>query len=721
MTNSTHYPMYSSTSVLRRYTPPTCTLEIVAKGSPLSRWVGRPVLKRLQFVLSFDDPRVPEEKRVTVRGDQTQLEALREVVQDYVQDFLGQSPDRLNASFLAPSPNDQSELSDTNTESTNGSGDTTATLEIPQHHTPGREEGSITLSSHPLDSSFAATDSPELELGEKETSANGTPISRHEVTGIYLQPNGLLFHDLFLGSLATEQLGPVIHLSLLQLFDLATALDEYAAELEILPTLNRPALGKTPPFWASIAAIALVTVGVATAAVKLLDRKTSHPEIPATAVNPQPNPTEQPQIAAVPSPGPTPGVPTPPLSSSQTLPALPPSASNLSPSPSVTLPPGSGLAPSTGVTPPAASTIPPSAGVTPPVASTLPPSAGVTPPAASTLPPGPSATASQPEQYKLPLNSAVPQQGNGGPTASQKPPDNRTEVRINPSETLQRQESTQPQTPKQSAVTAPPPPKPNPTTPLQAATSPTAQRQETRSVPSPNQSAARIASAPAVVPKSRPTPEVTPPPAQPSSRITPPPAQPSPRITPPPTQELPRVTPPPTQELPRITPLPTQEFSAITPPPIQDFPPITPPPAQESSPPAVAPTQSADVKPPVAARTATTAPQPTPSNSPTQGSSSTSLFDTIPQVAEAKSYFQNRWQPPTSLKQRLEYSLALNPDGSIRQIIPLGQVAETYLDRTEMPLVGETFVSPIEGKRSPKIRVVLSPDGKVDTFLESLN
>ncbi|MCL1474956.1 DUF4335 domain-containing protein [Argonema antarcticum] len=695
--------MYSSTSVLRRYTPPTCTLEIVAKGSPLSRWVGRTVLKRLQFVLSFDDPRVPEEKRVSVRGDQTQLEALCEVVQGYVQDFLEQSPDRLNASFLAPSPNDQSELSDTNGESTNGSGDTNAEMEMPPHHTPGSEEGSIALSSHPLDSDSTATNSPELELGEKETSANGTPFSRHEVTGIYLQPNGLLFHDLFLSSLATEQLGPVIHLSLLQLFDLATALDEYAAELEILPTLNRPALGKTPPFWASIAAIALVTVGVTTAAVKLLDRKTSNPEIPATAVNPEPNPTEQPQIAAVPLPQPTPGVPTPPLSSSQTLPALPPSASNLSPNPSVTLPPGSGLAPSPGVMPSAASTVPPSPGVTPPAASTVPPSPGVTPPAASTLPPGPSSTASKPEQYKLPLNSAPPQPGSGGPTTSPKPPDNQTEVRINPSETLQRQESTQPQTLKQPAATAPPPPKPNPTPPLQATTSPTAQRQESSDLPSTNQSAARIASAPAVVTKSRPTPEVIPPTAQSSPRITPPPAQP-----------IPRITPPPTQEIPPIAILPTQEFPSITPPPIQELPPITPPPAQESFPVAAAPTQSADVKPPVAARSGTPAPPPTPS-------SSTSLFDTIPQVAEAKSYFQNRWQPPTSLKQRLEYSLALNPDGSIRQIIPLGQVAETYLDRTEMPLVGETFVSPIEGKRSPKIRVVLSPDGKVDTFLESLD
>jgi hypothetical protein len=58
-----------SNSVLRRYTPPTCTLEVVAKSSPLSRWVGQSLMKDLRFELRFDDPRQPEEKRVTIRGN----------------------------------------------------------------------------------------------------------------------------------------------------------------------------------------------------------------------------------------------------------------------------------------------------------------------------------------------------------------------------------------------------------------------------------------------------------------------------------------------------------------------------------------------------------------------------------------------------------------------------------------------------------------------------
>jgi hypothetical protein len=95
----------------------------------------------------------------------------------------------------------------------------------------------------------------------------------------------------------------------------------------------------------------------------------------------------------------------------------------------------------------------------------------------------------------------------------------------------------------------------------------------------------------------------------------------------------------------------------------------------------------------------------------------TSLLDTIPQVSEAREYFQQRWQPPNNLKQTLEYRLVLNSDGSIGRIMPLGGAAKIYLDRTNMPLLGESFVSAPEQK-NPQIRLVLSPDGTVRTFLE---
>jgi hypothetical protein len=94
------------------------------------------------------------------------------------------------------------------------------------------------------------------------------------------------------------------------------------------------------------------------------------------------------------------------------------------------------------------------------------------------------------------------------------------------------------------------------------------------------------------------------------------------------------------------------------------------------------------------------------------------LSDTIPQVAEARSYFEQRWKPPSGLTQTLEYSLSLNPDGSIQRILPLGKAAGDFIDRTNMPLPGEPFVSPVQGTGNPRIRLVLTPDGKVQTFLD---
>jgi hypothetical protein len=73
------------------------------------------------------------------------------------------------------------------------------------------------------------------------------------------------------------------------------------------------------------------------------------------------------------------------------------------------------------------------------------------------------------------------------------------------------------------------------------------------------------------------------------------------------------------------------------------------------------------------------------------------------------------------LTQTLEYYLVLNGDGSIQRIIPLGQAAGKYIDVTSMPLPGEPFVSGISGGRNPKIRVVFTPDGKVDSFLDQAN
>ncbi len=148
-----------SNSVIRRYTPPTCTLEVLAQDSPLSRWMGKTVLKQLSFELRFDDPRLPEESRLPIRGDRDQLEALCDAVTSYVQEFLHQSPESFWFSFAGPQ--DSSKVADDS--------------QLTDFQPSSLPATTKTLQSFP----------PHL------------PQSK-----IYLEPSSYLSHKLFLGSLA---------------------------------------------------------------------------------------------------------------------------------------------------------------------------------------------------------------------------------------------------------------------------------------------------------------------------------------------------------------------------------------------------------------------------------------------------------------------------------------------------------------------------------------
>ncbi|NET52622.1 MAG: DUF4335 domain-containing protein [Merismopedia sp. SIO2A8] len=56
-------------SVFRRYTPPTCTLELKGERSPLSVWSDRPIVKHIRFTLSIDGPHRQENERVSLQGN----------------------------------------------------------------------------------------------------------------------------------------------------------------------------------------------------------------------------------------------------------------------------------------------------------------------------------------------------------------------------------------------------------------------------------------------------------------------------------------------------------------------------------------------------------------------------------------------------------------------------------------------------------------------------
>lgn len=455
-----------SHSVLRRYTPPTCTLEILGKRSPLSRWMAQPALKDLRFRLSLDDPKLSKEEWVELRGDRVQLEDLAEAVSTYVQQLLEQPQ--------------------------------TSLARI------GKVSNSDTIAVLPQ------------TMEQRAIVKAGQP----NVSEIFLRSNGLLNHDLMLGSLANEATDSVVRLSTLQLFDLANALDDYSTEIVALPNLQepRPNWVKSSPAWAQIAAVCLVVVGLSTSVAKLLDHSlTSSP----TATSQGASSSDQ-QIANQ----------IPPAAVDN---AAPPAASNQK------LPPPPPLGSTTPGTPGMPKVI---------VPSTIPSNPGVS----NTLPQKPGASSSR---------------GTGSPDT----------IALNP--------GVQRQAPSTFAAPAP------------AALKPEL---------GDNAVAKRSANS-----------------AESS-----------------------------------------QELSAGSAP------------------------QAAD----------------------------SSAFDTMPQVAEARRYFQQRWNPPQGLTQTLEYTLVVSPNGSIQQIVPLGQASGDYVDRTNIPLVGEPFVAPIQGGRTARIRLVLSPDGKVQTFLE---
>lgn len=509
------------TAVLRRYTPPTCTLEIAAAGSALSRWTDRTVLKNLRFHLSFDDPKLSPDQQITVSGDQTQLEALSEVVSAYVQSLLHTAPDQVR--WEAPLQLDVSPtaLTDANPTASNStvSNHPASNPALPDPPVSSQPVSSHPVSSQPVSSHFVSSQAV-AEVG------GGQPNRM----GIFLTPQGLLSHQLQLGSLATEDSGPLVRLTTLQLFDLANALEEYHSEAFALPSSSRPAWLKINQKWGSMAAVAVLALGATGAIAKfVMDVSTPAPQTASVSREREANSELNSELFPTLSP--------PPLEASPSITLQP-----LPPPP----PTGTAQADSPGL-PPVGVTQAPPAPLPAPTTETLPNSS--TSDQQVTVIPDPGAVASAPAQ-------SLAGTGSGGSTSRPEPP------------RLTGTEEAAPQ-------------------------------------------AASRALAPAA--------------------------------------------------------------------------------------------DSSNV----------------PSNS-TAANNSTA-FDTIPQVAEIRSYFQQRWQPPDGLSQTLEYRLLLNSDGSLQRIVPLGLASENYLDRTSMPLMGEPFVSATDDGSTPQVRLVLKPNGTVQSFLEYAN
>lgn len=287
-----------SNYVIRRYTPPTCTLEILAQSSALSRWMGKSVLKQLRFELRFDAPQTQPEQRIAIRGDRDQLEALCTAVTNYVQELLQKPPDNFGAMFA-----ESQQQTITIDEATRDFADTT------------------TVSNHPL-----------------------KPYNNQKLgSDISLQPSDSLKHKLFLGTLANHVSGPVIQLTLLQLFDLATALDDYSADVLALPNLETSTAPKLST-WTSVAAVLVLGVALAPVTWQYANRtrqqvaKKSTTRSEQIALKPSPSPNLQSTpIPALTPPDKLPSIPQLPLSTTNLPTSTPTPTANIS-SPPPTLP-----------------------------------------------------------------------------------------------------------------------------------------------------------------------------------------------------------------------------------------------------------------------------------------------------------------------------------------------------------------------------------------------
>lgn len=536
-----------SNSVIRRYTPPTCTLQIVAQTSPLSRWMGKTALKQLQFQLSLDDPRLPEDKRITIAGDRQELEALHAAVTNYVQNLLAQSPDRFTAAFFSNS----------------NSG--TAPLPAADHNTI---QPTVTLNS-----------------------------SSPEFGNIYLEPGSGLTHNLRLGTLATPATGSIVPLSLLQLFDLATALDEYAADVVALPNLQRQTVTSPIPSWAGIAAVLVAAVGL----------------IPVTLKFASKSPQSQPQLASQPAlapqaastPGPIALQPTPPVNFNTPLPTL------ITPD-NIQIPPPAPVNPPIGSTP-NRSGAPLSTLGDPKVAGKTPGSSSSN--TASNLPN--IAGSNSNSRSSLIIGGGAPASGKF--SSSQKPGQSSGGISI--AELDKMPNTRNGQTTKKSGTT------------------------ETRTNPAP------------------------------------------------------------ASKLPNVDPaLPTVETN-----------PLPSPATADKTSPEPSATTGTGTDAGVGVKPGENTNKPGNNES---TSNNDRLFDVTPQIREAREFFKQKWNPPADLKQTLQYSVTVDVDGTVQRILPIGNVAGKYIDRTGMPLVGEKLVSPNKNGQSIRMRIVLTPEGQVEALPE---
>lgn len=90
-----------------------------------------------------------------------------------------------------------------------------------------------------------------------------------------------------------------------------------------------------------------------------------------------------------------------------------------------------------------------------------------------------------------------------------------------------------------------------------------------------------------------------------------------------------------------------------------------------------------------------------------------------PTIQAARTYFQSKWKPNGTQPNPLQYVVQVSgKSGLVRSVAAQGTAATTYLNKSKIIKAGQKLVAPTPGSADQKIRVVLQPDGNVDTFME---
>ena len=108
-----------------------------------------------------------------------------------------------------------------------------------------------------------------------------------------------------------------------------------------------------------------------------------------------------------------------------------------------------------------------------------------------------------------------------------------------------------------------------------------------------------------------------------------------------------------------------------------------------------------------------------PGSNPKIATGNSSVLSSERQISEVKKYLKRRWQPPSGLKQSLEYSLTVGVDGTIERILPLGKAERENFGKTGIPAIGDRFISPSNTGQDARIRAVFKPNGDVQAFPET--